>query len=163
MHTSVTDVLLLQESHTQYVLILIPLITLCHSAHIFQSKFIFLILSVQNGMANVREGLWLLSLPLIALHLSSDIPALDLYSRVCRVFKHSVNAMMNQISVNYTVRHAKADWQHRRNNPCLTCNVIISLMLNMFVFKCLCSHTSAYNISLNFIIFILLLLTPWTS
>lgn len=57
MHTSVTDVLLLQESHTQYVLILIPLITLCHSAHIFQSKFIFLILSVQNGMANVREGL----------------------------------------------------------------------------------------------------------
>lgn len=133
MHTSVTDVLLLQESHTQYVLILIPLITLCHSAHIFQSSlFFFLILNVQNGMAHVREGLWLLSLPLIALHLNSDIPALDLYSRVCHVFKHSVNAMMNQISVNYTVRNAKADWQHRRNNPCLTCNVIISLMLNMF-------------------------------
>lgn len=103
----------------------------CVTLHIFFSLF-FLILSVQNGMANVREGLWLLFLPLIALHLNSDIPALDLYSRVCRVFKHSVNAMMNQISVNYTVRHAKADWQHRRNNPCLTCNVIISLMLNMF-------------------------------
>lgn len=70
----------------------------------------------------------------IALHPTGDMLALDLYSRVCLVFKHSVNAMMNQICELYCpARKSRVviDWQHRRNNLCLTCKVIVSLMLNM--------------------------------
>lgn len=137
MHTSITYVLLMQESHTQYMLILIPLITLCHSARIFQSKFTFFDpeCSRWNGKFKRRFMIALCALNYCPSSywwcpgfgfVFQRLPCIEVQ---CECYDES---NLCELHCQACKSRVVIDWQHRRNNLCLTCRVIISLMLNVF-------------------------------